>query len=61
MIGECDIIREYGDKLSAHGLGGMETTINQYTAEIGKGGSVIAAKAILSIINKGKKNKVAWK
>jgi hypothetical protein len=60
FAGRVDIIGKYGSKLAAHSQKEMDVRIRQTKAECGKGGEKIEALGLLSIINKGLRNKLAW-
>jgi hypothetical protein len=56
-----DVISEFSEPLQQLTQAEAEKAIRQLKAEIGKGGQTIAAKAIVGLLNKGKKTrKLAW-
>lgn len=55
-----DIIADHGDKIKSHSVKEIEIRIRQLRAETGKGGSAVFARAILELINKGKRNRLEW-
>lgn len=60
MQSKVDILRDYGEKLGGYGVRGLETKIRQFVTEIGRGGEMMYAKAILDLVNKGKRHKIEW-
>lgn len=58
--GRIDILEKYGEKLARHSQREIEVRIRQMCVECGKGGETAEALALLSLINKGCKNKLAW-
>lgn len=60
FLPKVDIIEKYGEKISRHSLREIEIKIAQFSAECGKGGSVIAAKAILEMINHRSRQRLEW-
>lgn len=60
-VDKATSISEYGDKLSAFGIKGIEMKIRQFKVECGgKGGAAIGAKALLEIINHKKRARLQW-
>lgn len=55
-----DVLTRFGDKLARHSQREMDVRMRQLRAECGKGGEKVEALALLSLINKGCKNKLAW-
>jgi len=55
-----DILDRYGEKLARYSLEAMEKKIQNFSIECGKRGNVVAAKALLELINKGNRNRVEW-
>ena len=55
-----DMLAEHGEKILTHSQKEIEIRIRQMRAETGKGGSAVYAKAILDLINKGKRNRIQW-
>jgi len=55
-----DMMAEHGDKILTHSQKEIEIRIRQMRAETGKGGSAVYAKAILDLVNKGKRNRIQW-
>jgi hypothetical protein len=55
-----DVLEKFGEKLARHNQREMEVRIRQMRAECGKGGEKVEALALLSLINKGCKNKLSW-
>lgn len=55
-----NFLGENADKLSQISQREMQIAVRQMIAETGKGGEFTAAKAILGLVNKGKKKKIAW-
>lgn len=54
------ILGKYGDRLARHSQREMDVRIRQMRAECGKGGEKIEALALMSLINKGCRNKLEW-
>jgi len=57
---KIDLIATCGEKILIHSQKEIEIRVRQMRAETGKGGATIYAKAILELINKGKRIKLAW-
>lgn len=55
-----DVLDKFGEKLARHSQREMQVRIRQMSAECGKGGEKVEALALLSLINKGCKNKLSW-
>lgn len=55
-----DVLDEFGEKLARHSQREMLVRIRQMRAECGKGGEKVEALALLSLINKGRRNKLSW-
>lgn len=55
-----DVIQRFGEKISRHSQREIEVKISQFTTECGKGGPVVAAKAILELINHKNRNRLGW-
>lgn len=55
-----DVLESFGDKLAQYSQREMEVRIRQMRAECGKGGEKVDALALLSLVNKGSKKKLAW-
>lgn len=60
MSDRCDILIRYRERLTRHSQREIEVRIRQMRAECGNGGDKVEALALLSLINKGCKNKLAW-
>jgi hypothetical protein len=59
--GRFDVIDDFGHKLEKHSQREVEVRINQFIAECGgKGGDIMCAKAILTLINHRLKFKIEW-
>ncbi len=60
-VGGQEFFAKYGDGIANLTQAEIEKAIRQFTAEVGKGGEVIGAKAILGLLNKGKRShKLRW-
>ncbi len=59
-IGADIILDKHIGKLAMYGQKGIATRIRQFKVECGKGGEAMEAKAILSLVNKSKRNKIVW-
>ena len=57
---EIDLLNDFGNKLLTFSQKEMEIRVRQLRAETGKGGSAIYARALLDLLNKGKRNKLEW-
>lgn len=55
-----DLLSQYGPALSRYSQKEMEIRVRQLRAECGKGGERVEALALLSLINKGRRNKLEW-
>lgn len=57
---KIDVIATCGERILTHSQKEIEIRVRQMRAETGKGGATIYAKAILELINKGKRIKLVW-
>lgn len=61
LEGKADIfLKEYLDRLKRETITGIEAAIRRQKIIAGAGGSQIAAKGILDLLNKGKRNKISF-
>ncbi len=59
--GKADILTSgHLEKLKKETLAGIEAAIRREKHIVGRGGAVIAAKAILDLLNKGKQRRLTW-
>lgn len=61
LEGKADILKNgHLKKLNEAGIGGIEMAIRRESHIAGKGGEVVAAKAILDLLNKGKHRRMSF-
>lgn len=61
LAGTADILTNgHLEKLKKETLAGIEAAIRREKHIVGRGGAVIAAKAILDLLNKGKQRRLTW-
>jgi len=58
--GQMDVLKRHGDRLLRHNQRELTIKIRQRRSEEGKGGQLVAARALLGVINHGLHNKVPW-
>lgn len=61
LEGKADILTNgHLEKIKKETLAGTEAAMRRERHIVGRGGAVVSAKAILDILNKGKKRKLTW-
>jgi len=61
MEGKVDILSNgYLERMKLETLPGIESAIRREKHIVGRGGATISAKALLDVLNKGKKRKLTW-
>ena len=57
---EVDILRKYGKVLKRMSMEEIETYIRRYKAEVGGRGQALDGKAVLRLLNKGRRVRLEW-
>jgi len=61
LAGKADILSNgHLDRLAKEGLKGIEAAIRREKHIVGRGGAVVAAKAVLDLLNKGKQRRLTF-